>query len=273
MMRQRAPISVIIPCYRCGDTVARAVRSVVEQTLPPEEVILVEDCSADGGKTLAALHDLRHRYPTHDIKVLELAQNGGPAVARNAGWNEAGQPYVAFLDADDSWHPAKVAIQYRWMAEHPEAMISGHLIDVVSSEHGADGVDAATPVSRPSRLAWMWSCQFSTISVMVRRDLKHRFEPDKRHAEDYLLWLQIVLSGHAAWRIEAVLAHCYKPLYGVGGLSGVLWLAEQGELDTYRRISRAKLIPQALYFPLALLSLLKYVRRLLWSGLRRVASR
>jgi glycosyltransferase involved in cell wall biosynthesis len=264
---ERAPVSVVIPCYRCAATVARTVESVLEQSLPPAEILLVEDSSGDSGETLAALEALRQQHG-EVIKVLAAEQNGGVSRARNLGWDTATQPYVAFLDADDAWHPEKLRIQYQWMTAHPDVDICGHQIRVITTpdEMGA----AAEPVSatRIARRSWLYSCRFSTISVMLRRELPFRFEPGKHHAEDYLLWLRIALNGHDAWRIETPLAYCFKPLYGSGGLTQNLWQVEKGELDTYRRIYREGLISYAAYCGLAGYSLVKYLRRVALAAVR-----
>lgn len=119
-----ADVSVVIPCYRCSDVIERAVTSVWEQTLRPAEVILVDDCSGDG--TVDTLYALQKKFPPNWIKVIELEQNSGPGEARNAGWAAASHSYVAFLDADDSWHPQKIEIQYSWMIEHPDVVLTGH---------------------------------------------------------------------------------------------------------------------------------------------------
>ena len=63
-----APVSVIIPCYNCKDTVERAVKSVFDQTLQPREVILVDDASSDG--TLDYLMVLRDQYGSSWLKVI-----------------------------------------------------------------------------------------------------------------------------------------------------------------------------------------------------------
>jgi len=52
------PVSVVIPCYCCADTIGRAVESVMAQTILPAEMWLVEDGSEDGGRTIAVLYDL-----------------------------------------------------------------------------------------------------------------------------------------------------------------------------------------------------------------------
>ena len=101
----RVPVSVVIPCYRCADTIERAVESVIAQTASPAEVWLVEDGSGDDGRTLAVLHELRQRHSGEvSIEVISLGKNFGCAVARNTGWDASPQLYIAFLDADDAWH-------------------------------------------------------------------------------------------------------------------------------------------------------------------------
>src|SRR5262245_4665161 len=124
MSNERVPVSAVIPCYRCRGTIHRALDSVAAQTALPREVILVDDCSADG--TAEAIGRIASEYPDGWVRVLTLPVNGGPGRARNAGWDAAAQPYVAFLDADDSWHRSKLEIQYGWMRANPHVVLTGH---------------------------------------------------------------------------------------------------------------------------------------------------
>src|SRR5688572_15186507 len=101
-----APVSVVVPCYRCAATIGDAIASIVDQTARPAEVLLVEDCSGDD--TLEALHRIAAAYEPGWIKVIAMPANGGPSRARNTGWQQAEQPYIAFLDADDTWAPRKL---------------------------------------------------------------------------------------------------------------------------------------------------------------------
>lgn len=268
-MTTKAPVSVIIPCFRCDGTIARAVESVIGQTLRPTEILLVEDCSGDEGRTLDALYSLQGKYKDRDIKVIPLDENAGASVARNRGWDEAAQPYIAFLDADDAWHPEKLEIQYKWLETHPEVEFCGHLIEVVSSVSEIEKPTGAISAHKIGRNEWLFSCRFSTISVMLRRDLPFRFTPGKRYAEDYLLWLRIVLNGHEAWRLEVPLAYCFKPLYGGGGLTENLWEVEKAELDTYNRIYREGMVSFALFTLMSLFSLIRYLRRIVLIFLQR----
>lgn len=272
--RKIAAVSVIIPCFCCANTIARAVASVATQTLRPAEVILVEDFSCDG--TLDALYELQAQYPEGWIKVIPLPENRGPGSARNIGWEMASQPYIAFLDADDSWHPKKIEIQYGWMEAHPQVALTGHACQVivegklVSVDELSIDTWAFTPVSRGQLLL---SNRFPTRSVMLRRELPYRFAEGKCHSEDYLLWCEIALDGNPCYRSEAKLAYLYKAEYGEAGLSGNLWAMEKGELDTYRRLRASGRLSwlevQELYF----WSLAKFMRRLSLVWYRRTFHR
>src|SRR6185503_10449018 len=100
------PVSVVIPCFQAHATLPRAVASVAQQSARPRELIVVDDAS--GEDTAAVLRDLQRRYGEDWLRVVRLERNQGPASARNAGWQAARGEYVAFLDADDSWLPAKL---------------------------------------------------------------------------------------------------------------------------------------------------------------------
>jgi glycosyltransferase involved in cell wall biosynthesis len=243
------------------------VGSVLQQTLAPGEIILVDDCSDDAGATLAALYALQRANPGFAVSIIALKQNVGPGAARNAGWEVAGGNYLAFLDADDSWHPQKLEVQLAWMQGHPEAVLSGgrsELYDVDAVPPALNLPPTVTPVGRLKLL--LVNC-FPTRTVMLRRDTRQRFDPHKRYAEDYLLWLRIVLSGLPAYRIELPLAYSYKAEFGAAGLSASLWKMQKGLIDTYQRIGNDCYISKILAYFFILLSLIKFARRLVLSAL------
>jgi glycosyltransferase involved in cell wall biosynthesis len=269
-----APVSVVIPCYRCADTIGRAVASIAAQTTRPAEVILVDDWSGD--ETPDRLHALKHEHPDGWIQVIALPENGGPGTARNAGWEQATQPYIAFLDADDAWHPQKIEIQYGWMSAHPEAALSGHAcrqVKGVGDEQVGSrlvpGEVAFRPVS-PRQL--LLSNRFSTPSVMLKRSLPHRFLPGKRHSEDFLVWCELCLDGHPCYSSDAPLALLYKAAFGEGGLSGNLGKMQNGEMDAYRRLRDSGRINRLAMVFLLFWSVAKYVRRVIITILRKQSS-
>lgn len=261
-MLEFAPVSVIIPCYRCAGTIQRAVDSVIAQTLPPHEIILIDDFSNDDGQTLGALDRLRQMYQRTNIKILSLHKNSGPGSARNAGWEESSQPYLAFLDADDSWHPKKLETHYQWMAEHPDVVLSGHpSVKIAIGDAMPDLPQKKLVACRVNRRGLLFKNCFPTRSVMLKREVPYRFIPEKRYAEDYLLWLTIVFSGQPAWFLNMPMAHSYKEEFGAGGLTANLWQAQQGVLDTYRNLYNADFISFFVYILVSSFSFLKFLRR------------
>ncbi len=264
-----APVSVIIPCYRCAQTIQRAVASVIAQTLLPVEIILVDDFSNDAGMTLSTLVGLQNEYSETIIKILRFDKNRGPGSARNAAWDESAQPYLAFLDADDSWHPEKLEVQYKWMAAHPSVAMSGH--SSVKITEGTDIPDLTNELvtHRVRSVGLLVSNRFPTRSVMIKRELPYRFIPEKRYAEDYLLWLSIVFDGQVACFLHKPMAYSFKEEFGDGGLTGDLWKAQQGVVDTYKRLYRAGSISLFTFVLISGFSLLKYFRRYVivkWRG-------
>jgi glycosyltransferase involved in cell wall biosynthesis len=274
--RGTAPVSAIIPCYRCARTIDRAVASVATQSRVPTELILVEDGSGDG--TLEHLQSLAGRHPPGWIRIVALPENRGAADARNAGWELATQPYVAFLDSDDAWHARKIELQHGFMASRPEVALCAHRHEVLESpgvpENAIDGLSAQA-ISKLSLL--MSNNFFAPTMMMLRRELPYRFLSGRRHVDDHLLWLQIVCAGLPFVRLSAKLAFTYKRPYGESGLSSQLWEMEKAELENYWILRRAGCIGSASALALSALSLGKFMRRVflvcLWRLGRAVGSR
>jgi len=237
--------------------------SIAAQTILPYEVILVEDASPDDGKTLDTLHNLANGYgDVFAVALIPLTQNGGPASARNRGWAAASQPFIAFLDADDAWHPKKIEMQYGWMEKHPEYGLTGHAYSVRRSGDNNWPSLGFEMVARPvSKNGSLFFNPYSTISVMLKRDLPFRFKEGKRYAEDYLLWLQIIQSGEPAAYLDVPLASTYKEDYGSAGLSARLWEMEVGVLETYWQLHRDGAIGLLMVCSLSIYSIAKYMRR------------
>lgn len=265
----QVPVTVVIPCYCCADTIERAVISVVNQTTPPEEIILVDDVSQDAGKTARVLREVQHRYASDVMcKIITLQRNQGPSAARNAGWDSASRPFVAFLDADDAWHPKKLEIQYKWMEAHSRAALTGHPSVTKREDAEWEKLPDRWKFWRVTGWRLLLRNRFPTRSVMLRRSLEFRFDPSKRYAEDYLLWLEIIMAGYEAWRVELPLACSHKPDFGAAGLSADLWRMEQGELGAYRRLYQKKHIRFLALGVLMAWSLLRYFRRTLSQSLQ-----
>ena len=237
--------------------------SVAMQTQRPAEVILVDDASGDGTPEL--MRTLQTRYGDW-VRLVMLPANAGAASARNAGWNVATQPFIAFLDADDAWHPQKIEIQYSYMQQHPDVALSGHLCRQLSA--GTPEIPAWTVDWAGASQAITWSQlllkhQFVTPSVMLKRNMRERFFEGARHMEDYRLWLEIAAVPLRMVKLQVELVAVYKSAYGASGLSADMWRMEQAELANYRHFHRVGRLPTAQFLFLQAYSLAKFVRRLI----------
>jgi glycosyltransferase involved in cell wall biosynthesis len=99
-------VSVVIPAYNAQRFIERTLASAIAQTHRNLEIIVIDDGSVDDTRTIV------HRFVCKDdrIRILSIP-NGGVAEARNVGIAEAAGDFVAFLDADDVWHPKKIQLQ------------------------------------------------------------------------------------------------------------------------------------------------------------------
>lgn len=249
-------VSVIIPCYQAASTIRRCVESVMCQRALPREVILVNDGSTDD--TEAVLLALQEAWQQHfEIKVISLNKNQGVAAARNAGWAVAKGKLLAFLDADDSWHPEKLSIQAEWMHANPEVDLSCHAI-------------STKPVLSPFKLvsrqvskkSLLFKNKVLTSTVMLKREVPLRFNALQRYSEDYQLWLRLAFSGFSIAYLEAPMTMRFKAAYGERGLSQNLWAMQFAELGNYRALWKQGYISVFLYLGACFFSAIKFIKRL-----------
>ena len=135
-------VSVIIPTYNRAEDLPRAVASVLDQTRPVLEIIIVDDGSEDD--TDAVVAEL-----AGPIRYLRQ-ENAGVYSARNVGMKVSSGSLIAFLDSDDRWHPRKLEIQIEAMARFPDAGWSATNLVVVDEDgtpvEGSPGLERAVPV-------------------------------------------------------------------------------------------------------------------------------
>jgi glycosyltransferase involved in cell wall biosynthesis len=138
-----AQVSVVIPAHNGAAFLVEAVASVRAQTMPPAEIIVVDDGSTDDtAQVVAALGS--------DIRCLHQPRRGEGA-ARNRGAERAGGEWLAFLDADDLWLPEKLAVQLDWMRTAPQTeAVFGHASNFTLAADGARRDEASRPGFLPS---------------------------------------------------------------------------------------------------------------------------
>jgi glycosyltransferase involved in cell wall biosynthesis len=189
-------ISVVIPIYNKESMLASTLDSVVAQTVKPDAVILIDDGSHDRSAEIAEAY--RSRLAGF---VLERQENAGVSIARNRGVGKSNTPWIAFLDADDLWHPYHVEALCRARGEHPEAGLIATSFEVLQ-EGASYQTQAGTSQPMRSRVidyfqelavghAPVW-----TSSAMISRTIFDQvggFPIGVSRGEDLIVWARAAL--------------------------------------------------------------------------------
>jgi glycosyltransferase involved in cell wall biosynthesis len=232
-------VSVVTPVWNAAATLAETVASVRAQGFEDWELILVDDASTDGTPELArALAD-----PDPRIRILTLAENGGPAAARNAGIRAARGRYIAFVDADDLWRPQKLARQIGFMRAE------GHALTFSAYRRiAADGrpLGIVRPPARVDRAELLKGNVIGCLTAVYDSAAVGRLEmPPIRRRQDYGLWLAILARVPHAHALPEVLAD-YR--VHTGSLSADKLGAVRATWALYRDVERLSRPRAAFYF-------------------------
>lgn len=193
-------VSVVMPSFNDARFVGEALDSILAQTYPEIEIIVVDDGSTDTTCDIVAGYGSR-------VRLIRQA-NQGSAVARNAGIRAAQGHYVAFLDADDCWHPEKLRLQVDAMQAQGYAMAYSRFIVWAPDEAGrfTPAVEQFSairkPPAKPLVTGWVYTallmdCIVWTSTVIVERSAllaAGLFDPQLRKGQDYDLWLRLSRS-------------------------------------------------------------------------------
>jgi len=179
-------IAVIIPTYNRIETLSRAIGSVLAQTRPVDELIIVDDGSTDGTNAW-----LREHYP--NIQLIEQV-NAGVSAARNRGIKSSSCDWIALLDSDDEWLPQKLEKQLARLASEPD-----HKIIHSDEIWIRDGVRVNQMKKHAKKGGWVFQdclplCAISPSAVMIHQSIFDDvglFDESLPACEDYDLWLRI----------------------------------------------------------------------------------
>lgn len=190
-------ISVIIPCHDHAREVVEAVESALSQSLPPREIIVVDDGSGDGSADAVKSFGDKVRLISQEQK--------GPSSARNRAAREASGEWLALLDADDLWLPDKLKTQARFIEKIPEAALvhsDGWVIDghetPPDKERGKSYFSTRTPPTGVEAYKAFMASPLLTSSVMIRREVFEQeggFDEEFWVNEDADLFLRIMARG------------------------------------------------------------------------------
>ena len=182
-----AKVSVIMPVYNGEKTIAHSIGSVISQTNPNWELIVINDASSDA--TAQIVQEFAKNDPR--IHLLTNKKNMGIAYSRNHGIQAAQGQWVAFLDSDDSWHEDKLQKQTDHMTQKSAKIAYTATVYTNEKSQLSSYILPAGPETTYKDLlkANVMSCS----SIMVTRDLmlRHPFPEGFMH-EDYVVWLKIL---------------------------------------------------------------------------------
>lgn len=212
-------ISIITPMYNGEATIAQTIESVLNQTYPQWEMIIVDDCSTDNSAELV------HSYEKKDnrIRYYRLETNSGVAAARNKAVEMARGRYLAFLDCDDLWYETKLEKQLNYMKEQ-KAVFCYTACEVIDEQGKKAGKTRKVPKTMDYQKLLRGN-EIPCLTVLIDRADIMLPEVPGIHHEDYAFWLEILKSGVTAHGLNEVLAKYRINTRSVSGnkLRAALW--------------------------------------------------
>lgn len=183
VMRYQVPISVIMPCYNSERFVYNAIQSILEQTFPDFELIIVNDGSTDGTASIIQnIHDSRIRY-------LELPVNKGNYTARNAGMEMAKGKYTCVMDSDDWSYPYRLQHQFDFLENHKSVACAGGFCEIIDEEERISGVVRRPLTSSEIKVNLFRDNCIIHPTIMFRSHLVHTkkmvYNDKMRYASDF----------------------------------------------------------------------------------------
>ncbi len=202
-------ISVVIPLYNKESNIRDTLQSVVSQTLPPAEVIVVDDGSTDGSAQVVDtfITDLKSQSLAFPVYLIRKS-NGGVCSARNMGIREAQSEYIALLDADDKWDKDYLREQVRMITDFPEAAMWGINYAEVYEGKLIRCLRTGLPddyrgyVEGYFQLPDRSSDLFCSSSVVIDKKVFREvglFDERLRYSEDVDMWFRIIATHRVAF--------------------------------------------------------------------------
>lgn len=194
---RRPRVSVIIPAYNAVRTIEHTLESVFRQTFTDFEAIVVDDGSTDDTPSVLA-------RCTDRLRVLRKVNEGRPAAARNLGVKASRGEYLAFVDADDTWHTDKLALQVATLDRDPAIGLVYTADATINSRGDIVSVNPCLPGAR-GHIYDMLRVRNVMVgsSVVVRREAFNQaggFDESLTSIENWDLWIRIA----SRWAVECI---------------------------------------------------------------------
>ncbi len=268
-VHKNIPVCVIIPCYNASLTLKNSVNSIINQTVYPEEVILVDDCSSDLGKTNVAIKSSIKKLKKVKIQTHMIVNksNLGPGASRNRAWDITNTEYVAFLDSDDTWKPKKLEIQYKIMKKN-NINFSCHKTDYIPNNNNVPHSQIKNinniSLKKISLIKMFFKNQVHTRTVMLKNLKTFRFNETLRYSEDLDLWIRILSNNYNIFYFDFGLAVSNQLSHNYKGLSSHFLAFQKSELFVLFQNGIKSFWTFVLLIFILVFSLIKFVRRIIF---------
>lgn len=225
-----ATVSVVMPCHNGEKHLRQAIDSVLAQTYQDWELLIVDDASTDGSAAIAQV------YCAKDSRVRLLhtkCSTGKPATPRNVGIEAAAGRFIAFLDCDDQWAPAKLEHQLPlFQQENCAAVFSFY--KKMDTEGNVRSAVVTAPAAVDFDQLLDGNCIGNLTGIYDTAKVGKVYQKEINH-EDYLMWLQVLKKGFIARNTGTVEAYYRESGTSVSGSKlkalGWTWDIYRKELD------------------------------------------
>jgi glycosyltransferase involved in cell wall biosynthesis len=179
-------VSIITPTYNCASFIEETIRSVLAQSYPNWEMIIVDDASTDATQSIV------ESFADERIRYFRNPTNSGAAYSRNLALRQAKGRWIAFLDSDDIWTPDKLTKQIRFMEENHY-----NFTYTKYSEIDEQSEDLGIYVTGPKHISkrGMYNyCWLGCLTVMYDASVVGLIQiaDTMRPCDDYALWLKVI---------------------------------------------------------------------------------
>lgn len=204
--RPGVSVSVVIPAYNAAEFLGRAIRSALDQTAKPLEILVVDDCSTDDTVSVV------RKMGSPIVRVISSPSNRGPGAARNLGIDEAQGDWIALLDADDAWLPERLERLVPLGELEAADFVADNLVlwDLAEGRQVRLAIDGLPPVKEITALdlfqnehdfnfrAFSWGLLKPILRRSFLLDKAVRYEERLRTGEDFPFYGEMLLNGAKA---------------------------------------------------------------------------
>ena len=259
MIEPELSFAVVIPVYNGEAFIVKAIESCLQQTVLPNEIIVIDDASNDN--TAAMIHSLNSAL----VRYQHNRQNSGPSFSRNFGMQLASSAWIVFLDADDIFHPQKIEFIRFCIETNNGIRAIGHSFGIINDQRPllterwqqslpkltfltADNVLLKNPVVSPA--------------LAVSSENRVFFNEQMAYAEDHDFILRTA-EKYGIYFLNMPLCSLQRRSLTPGGTSSNKWKMRKGEMKMYiDYCKRHKMYPAIPFF--LLFSLVKHMRNMIF---------